>query len=96
MGVWGLVMNICLLSEWIMKLESNDPGMCFQVLKKNYSGQKGFFQSSPKSGSQFWRGLHVCKSWLGSMVGKNVGNSLTTSFWNDVWVASCLLKIMFP
>lgn len=45
------VMNICLLSKWIMKLESGATDMCFEVLRKYMRGS--FFQSSNVGGSQF-------------------------------------------
>lgn len=37
------VMNICLLSKWILKLESHNSDMCIQVLKKKYMGAEEFF-----------------------------------------------------
>ena len=46
------VMNICLLSKWIMKLESGATDMCFEVLRRKYM-RGSFFQSSNVGGSQF-------------------------------------------
>lgn len=64
------IMNICLLSKWIMKLENRATDMCYEVLRRKYL-KGSFFQSSKVGGSQFWKGLHHCKSHLQRLVQKN-------------------------
>ncbi len=44
------VMNICLLSKWIMKLENNSQDMSCVVLRNKYLGQNSFFRSSAAGG----------------------------------------------
>jgi hypothetical protein len=45
------LMNLCLLSKWIVKLERGDEGMCSTLLRKKYVKGKGFFYVNPRSGS---------------------------------------------
>jgi hypothetical protein len=40
-----IVMNMCLLSKWIFKLERGDDDMCCKLLKKKYL-KEGFFSST--------------------------------------------------
>lgn len=47
------IMNLCLLSKWVVRLERGDSDVCLEVLRKKYLDQGGFFQSSPQGGSQF-------------------------------------------
>ena len=37
------VMNLCLLSKWIMRIENGDHDMCLQVLRRKYMVQPSFF-----------------------------------------------------
>lgn len=64
------IMNICLLSKWIMKLDNRATDMCYEVLRRKYL-KGSFFQSLEVGGSQFWKGLHHCKSHLQRLVQKN-------------------------
>jgi hypothetical protein len=56
---WGLgftetrLMNMCLLSKWIFKLERGDRDMCCDLLRKKYLRGRGFFDSSHRGASQF-------------------------------------------
>jgi hypothetical protein len=90
------VRNICLLSKWIYKLESGSNDLSCQILRSKYMGGGGFYHSSGTSGSQFWKSLHKIKHWfkMGSIY--MVGNGRKTSFWDDVWLGECPLRIVFP
>jgi len=55
------VMNQCLLSKWIFKLERGDSNPCCNLLRAKYLGEGGFFSSKNRGGSQFWTGLHDIK-----------------------------------
>lgn len=90
------VMNMCLLSKWIMKIEGGSQDMSCCVLRKKYLGQKGFFQSSAAGGSQFWRGLHDCGDILKKLVEKEVEGGNQTLFWEDVWLKKVPIKTSFP
>jgi hypothetical protein len=47
------LMNKCLLSRWIIKLERGDFDLCSKMLRKKYLNGKGFFGSNARGGSQF-------------------------------------------
>lgn len=47
------VMNTCLLTKWIDKLEKGGNNLCRTLLKNKYQGQKSIFQIKNKKGSQF-------------------------------------------
>jgi hypothetical protein len=89
------VRNICLLSKWIFKLESESQDLSCQILRKKYMGNSGFFQSESK-GSQFWKSLHKIKHWFRMATLYLIGDGRKTMFWRDVWIVDCPLKIMFP
>jgi hypothetical protein len=55
------LMNLCVLSKWIVKLERGNEDMCTTLLRKKYLKGKGFFCVNPRGGSQFWRRLHEAK-----------------------------------
>jgi hypothetical protein len=55
------LMNQCLLSRWIVKLERGDSNMCTSLLRKKYLQKSSFFSVKPSGGSQFWRELHDIK-----------------------------------
>jgi hypothetical protein len=52
------LMNVCLLSKWIVKWERRDEDLCCTLLRKKYLKDKGFFSSNARGASQFWKGLH--------------------------------------
>lgn len=68
----------------------------FSGPQEEIHGAKKLFPEFCNKGSQFWKDLHECKMWLVKMIEKEVGDGLTTSLWNDVWVDRCPLMIMFP
>jgi hypothetical protein len=47
------LMNQCLLSRWIVKLERGDSDICTTLLRRKYLKDRGFFCVSPAGGSQF-------------------------------------------
>jgi hypothetical protein len=53
------LMNKCLLSKWIIKLERDDSDLCTKMLRNKYL--KEGFLSNARAGSQFWKGLHEAK-----------------------------------
>lgn len=55
-----------------------------------------FFDSSELGGSQFWKGLHNCKSWMSKIVTKEVHNGCGVKFWKDLWLGDTSLKVRFP
>jgi hypothetical protein len=55
------LINECLLSKWIMKIDIGYDYMCCCLLRKMYLKEKGFYCVSSNGGSQFWRGLHEIK-----------------------------------
>lgn len=90
------IMNICLLSKWIWKLDNGDSDMCLEVQRKKYLGDDSFFNSSEAGGSQFWKGLHKCKKWLFNLVINEVHCGQKANFWKDVWLGDTFLRIRFP
>jgi hypothetical protein len=42
------IMNQCLLSKWIYKLERGDSNPCCQMLRAKYLGEGGFYSSNNK------------------------------------------------
>jgi hypothetical protein len=50
------LMNMCLLSKWIFKLERGDDDLCYILLRKKYLRGKDFFSSNYRGASQFWKG----------------------------------------
>jgi hypothetical protein len=47
------VCDKCLLSKWIIKLESGDPDLCTKMLRKKYLQERGFFGSNVRGGHSF-------------------------------------------
>jgi hypothetical protein len=50
------LMNQCLLSRWIVKLESGYTDMCTTLLRKKYLKEKGFFNVNQSGGLNFGEG----------------------------------------
>jgi hypothetical protein len=90
------VMNTCLMSKWIDKLERGDNSMCCSLLRRKYLGEKSIFQINNRKGSQFWRSLLDLRVWYqrGRMIVVNCGKQ--TKFWDDTWIGGCPLRIHFP
>nr|AAM08499.1 Putative retroelement [Oryza sativa Japonica Group] len=69
------VMNIALLSKWIIKLESGCNDACCKLLRNKYMQEGGFFQSNARGASQFWKGLYEIKKWLSLGSAYELGNA---------------------
>jgi hypothetical protein len=89
------IRNICLLSRWIFRLENDSQDLSYQIPRKKYMGDNGFFLSKGK-GSQFWTSLHKIKRWFKMATSYEVGDGRKTLFWHDVWWGKCPFKILFP
>jgi hypothetical protein len=67
------LMNKCLLSKWIIKLERSDSDLCTEMLRKKYLKERCFFGSNARRDSQFWNGLHeakhICQNGIKYVVG---------------------------
>jgi hypothetical protein len=85
------LMNQCLLSRWIVKLDRGDADMCTALLRKKYLKEKGFFSVNHSGGSQFWRGLHAIKYTCLQGLKYILGNGKKIRLWYDVWLGECPL-----
>jgi hypothetical protein len=97
-GMWfndTRLMNKCLLSKWIIKLESDDNDLCSKILRNMYLKEKCFFCSNHRGGSQFWKGLHEAKHICQRGFKYMVGNGEKSRFWHEVWLGECPLKIKY-
>jgi hypothetical protein len=89
------LMNKCLLSKWIIKLERGDTDLCTKMLRNKYLHERGFFGSNVRGRSQFWKGLHEAKHICQSGLKYVVGNGKKPRFWHEVWLGECPLRIRF-
>jgi hypothetical protein len=55
------IMNQCLLTKWIWKIEAGSKEIWCKLLKAKYMKTINFFCSNQKGASQFWKGLHKVK-----------------------------------
>lgn len=88
-------MNKCLLGKWIYKIEKGDTYPCTTLLRKKYLGDRGFYNSNPNGGSQFWKGLHEIKDEFSQGLKYILGDGKKIRFWIDVWIGECPLKITY-
>jgi hypothetical protein len=89
------VMNQCLLSKWIFKLERGDNNPCCKMLRAKYLGEGGFYSSKSKGVSQFWAGLHDIKQFCARGLIYVVKNGKKARFWLDVWLGMCPLYLTY-
>jgi hypothetical protein len=89
------VMNQCLLSKWIFKLERGDNNPCCKMLRAKYLGEGGFYCSKSRGVSQFWAGLHDVKHCYARGLVYIVKNAKKARFWLDVWLGQCSLCISY-
>jgi hypothetical protein len=89
------LMNMCMLSKWIFKLERGDRNMCCDLLRKKYLRGKGFFGSSQRDASQIWKGLHEAKKFCQGGMKYILGDGKRIRFWHEVWLGECPLRIRF-
>jgi hypothetical protein len=89
------LMNMCMLSKWIFKLERGDRNMCCDLLRKKYLRGKGFFGSSQRDASQIWKGFHEAKKFCQRGMKYILGDGKRIRFWHEVWLGECPLRIRF-
>jgi hypothetical protein len=87
------IMNKCLLSKWIYKLERGDNTLVLQLVEKKYLGERGIYNCKNKNGSQFWKGLMTVRDEITGGLIYTVGDGKKARFWLDVWSGTCPLMI---
>jgi hypothetical protein len=90
------VMNICLLTKWLVKLERGDDTLCCNLLRQKYLEEKIIYSYKKNSGSQFWRGLLSIRGEAARGLIYIIGDGKKARFWMDVWIGKCALCISFP
>jgi hypothetical protein len=89
------IMNQCLLSKWIFRLESGDKSPCCKLLRAKYLGEKGFYSSSSEGVYQFWAALHEIKHCCARGLIYIVGDGKKVRFWLDMWLGQCPLSVVY-
>ena len=84
LGVVDLkVMNMCLLSKWLWRIE-NEEGVWQTLIRKKYI-RKTLSACERKPGqSHFWQSLMNVKDVFFKFCRKVIGNGRRTRFWEDV------------
>jgi hypothetical protein len=97
LGVLNLeIHNKCLLSKWLFKLINGD-GVWQQLLKNKYLRNKSLTQVQYMPGdSQFWAGLMKVKKEFLSFGKFDLGDRSQVRYWEDSWIRSRPLKLLFP
>jgi hypothetical protein len=90
------VVNKCLLSKWIYKLERGDDTLCCNLLRRKYLKERGIYSCKNKNGSQFWKGLMAIRDEMARGLIYIVRDGQKTQFWIDVWSGTCPLMLTFP
>ena len=86
LGVVDLkVMNICLLSKWLWKLE-NGEGIWQNLVRRKYVKITVSACVKKPGQSHFWQGLMGVKDIFFKFRRKVIGNGERTRFWEDLWV----------
>jgi hypothetical protein len=84
------LMNVCLLSRWIFKLEMGDEDLCCALLRRKYLKDRAFYNSSFRGASQFWKGLREAKSYCQRGLKYILGDGKKIRFWHKVWWGTVL------
>jgi hypothetical protein len=74
------LMDICLMSKLIFKLERDDDDMCYWLLRTKYLKGRYFFSSNHRGASQFWKGLHEAKLYCQRGMNHILGNGSKIRF----------------
>ncbi|KAG2590684.1 hypothetical protein PVAP13_5NG446240, partial [Panicum virgatum] len=90
------IMNECLLTKWIWKIQKRPNEVWFKLLDAKYLKGKSFFTSKVQDSSQFWQGLHKVKHLFKWGAVHKVQNGRQTFFWLDTWMGPGPLKIQYP
>ncbi|KAG8044358.1 hypothetical protein GUJ93_ZPchr0715g29018 [Zizania palustris] len=91
----GRAINQTLLCKWIYNIEKGTNSICYDLLRRKYNLDRGFFQIDPHGGHFFWKGLHKVKTWARLGCGFVVKKGTRVSFWHDVWYGDTPLKTQF-
>lgn len=89
------IMNQCLLTKWIQKIESGSEELWCKLVKAKYMKSGNFFCSGQKGTSQFWKGLHKIKHLFKWGAEYRVHKGDKVRFWHDAWSGGVALKIQF-
>jgi hypothetical protein len=89
------IMNQCLLTKWIWKIEIGSDELWCKLLKAKYIHAGNFFCSNQKGSSQFWKGLHKVKHLFKWGAEYKVYRGDRVRFWHDSWVGNMPLKTQF-
>jgi hypothetical protein len=75
----------------------NGDGVWQQLLRNKYLRDKSLKQAQYTPGvSQFWAGLMKVKREFLSLGNFDLGDGSQVRFWEDSWIRSRLLKLIFP
>lgn len=89
------LMNQCLITKWIWKLEKGSNELWYRLLKVKYLKKGGFFNSNRQGSSQFWKGLHKVKHLFHWGAEYHVKKGDRVRFWHDSWIGGIPLKVQF-
>ena len=100
------VMNISLLAKWRWRLLDGNFALWKDVLGARYGGCTSVLleenaSGRPRLASSWWKdivklGSFGGSNWFNSEVVREVGNGLTSSFWNDVWRGEVCFRVKYP
>ncbi|CAN6182020.1 unnamed protein product [Urochloa humidicola] len=97
LGVLNLnVQNKCLLSKWLCKLINGD-GVWHNLLRRKYLRDRTITQVQHMPGdSQFWTGLMKVRDEFLNLGKFSLGDGSQIRFWEDTWITSLPLKVLYP
>jgi len=94
--------NVALLAKWKWRLLSDEKGRWKDVLLSKYGMQQAHSMTNLKNHSWWWRDLSKSRGegqdggWFQGAVWWRVGSEDKARLWEDVWVGSCTLKVLYP
>jgi hypothetical protein len=89
------IMNQCLLTKWIWKIEAGSTDLWCRLVKAKYMHSGNFFCSDQKGTSQFWSGLHKVKHMFKWGAEYRVFKGDKIRFWQDLWIGNTPLNIQY-
>lgn len=89
------LMNDCMLSKWMWRINGAKDELWFRLLKAKYFPHGDYRDSLDLRGSQFWKALCRVKHLFNWGVSYQAGNGKSISFWKDVWIGNCPFYIRF-
>jgi hypothetical protein len=100
------IVNVSLLEKWRWRLLASGNALWKEVLMAKYgvSISRMVERDSyvcPRFSSSWWKDIVNLEgfgenSWFNSEVVRRVGNGLSTSFWNDIWIGNLPLRVSYP